>query len=210
MRQDHILDRRASDGQAIEQKQWRSKKCPIKAIIKKAPTDKERDQLEISLTQQASSERANMSLDEKNLAKLEAIATMTGASNIGLAAFLLDSTFGTLAKTGDQTHTHNVMMQGLYEMNPADATEGMLCSQAISLYAQGMDYLKRARNASTHEITNVYTNLATKLLRLQQETIEQLERYRRRGRQSIHVEHVHVHEGAQAIIGNVTAKGEGV
>jgi hypothetical protein len=46
-------------------------------------------------------------------------------------------------------------------------------------------------------------NLAIKLLRTYATLMETLQRYRGKGEQKVVVEHVHVHEGGQAIVGNV-------
>jgi len=50
---------------------------------------------------------------------------------------------------------------------------------------------------------------AIKLLRLHNETIEALSRYRRGGEQKVVVQHVNVNNGGQAIVGNVEARGGG-
>src|SRR4051812_855420 len=48
-------------------------------------------------------------------------------------------------------------------------------------------------------------NLAVKLLRTYTTQIEALAKLRRGGEQRVRIEHVHVHEGAQAIVGNVVS-----
>jgi hypothetical protein len=48
-------------------------------------------------------------------------------------------------------------------------------------------------------------NLAVKLLRTYTAQLEALQRYRGKGQQKVMVEHVHVHQGGQAIVGNVEA-----
>ena len=53
-------------------------------------------------------------------------------------------------------------------------------------------------------------NLATKLQRTFVAQIEALQKLRGKGGQKVTVEHVHVHEGGQAIVGNVShAQGGG-
>ena len=54
-------------------------------------------------------------------------------------------------------------------------------------------------------------NLAVKLLRTYTMQIEALQRHRGKGEQKMTVEHVHVHAGGQAIVGEVNAatRGEG-
>lgn len=47
-------------------------------------------------------------------------------------------------------------------------------------------------------------NLATKLERIFIALMEALDRHRGKGQQNMNVEHVHVHDGAQAIVGPVS------
>jgi hypothetical protein len=49
----------------------------------------------------------------------------------------------------------------------------------------------------------MYLNGASKLLTRHHETLEALLTYRRKEEQRVHVEHVHLHDGGQAIVGNV-------
>jgi hypothetical protein len=53
-------------------------------------------------------------------------------------------------------------------------------------------------------------NQANKLSRTYATLLEALNRHRGKGQQQVRVEHVHVHEGGQAIVGNVETKGGGV
>jgi hypothetical protein len=53
------------------------------------------------------------------------------------------------------------------------------------------------------------SNALNKLLRTFSTLVETLKKYRSGGEQKVTVEHVHVHAGAQAVVGNVQAGGEG-
>ena len=50
---------------------------------------------------------------------------------------------------------------------------------------------------------------ALKLIRLHTETVEAINRYKRKGEQKVIVQHVHVEPGGQAIVGAIEARGEG-
>jgi hypothetical protein len=52
-------------------------------------------------------------------------------------------------------------------------------------------------------------NQANKLSRTYSTLLEALNKHRGKGAQKVTVEHVHVHEGGQAIVGNVTPGGGG-
>ncbi len=71
---------------------------------------------------------------------------------------------------------------------------------------------RRPEPDQTFEGRNTAVNQATKLLRTFTAQIEALNRHRGKGQQKMMVEHVHVHRGGQAIVGQVNrdkAKGEG-
>ena len=48
---------------------------------------------------------------------------------------------------------------------------------------------------------NVYGGYAVKLLRLQNEMIQTFDRYQRGNKQTVEVRHVHIHSGAQGVVG---------
>jgi hypothetical protein len=52
-------------------------------------------------------------------------------------------------------------------------------------------------------------NQANKLSRTYATLLDTLNRHRGKGQQKVTVEHVHVHEGGQAIVGNVESRGGG-
>ena len=56
-----------------------------------------------------------------------------------------------------------------------------------------------------HACIDIYGNYAIKLLRLQGEMIQTFDRYRRGNKQTVEVRHMHIHSGAQGMIGIVNA-----
>ena len=52
----------------------------------------------------------------------------------------------------------------------------------------------------------VYGGYATKLFRLQLDMIQSLDRHRRGNSQTVEVRHVHIHSGAQGVVGIVNAQ----
>lgn len=119
---------------------------------------------------------------------------------------MIQSTFEAFPKNVSVDMALSVTGQMLQDMAPADPIEGMLCSQIIGLNAQGMRYLARAEsdeNWICH--TEAAVNMAVKLLRLKNETIEALTRYRRKGEQKVVVQHINVNDDAKAIIGDISS-----
>jgi len=97
------------------------------------------------------------------------------------------------------------------EMKPRDAFEGLLISQMLMVNKQAMHFLKLSNGTAetTVEIRTAWINRYTKLMKLYAQQLEALDKHRRGGNQKMTVEHVHVHEGGQAIVGSVTQGGGG-
>lgn len=104
---------------------------------------------------------------------------------------------------------YNEHLAMMAELKPQDAFEGMLVSQMSVTYIQALDCMRMA--ADKKEYSKIYERLQNqgiKLMRLYNYQLETLDKHRNKGRQKMTVEHVHVHPGGQAIVGNVT-QGEG-
>lgn len=93
-------------------------------------------------------------------------------------------------------------------IQPQDELESMLAVQMIGVHNMAMETLKRAMLAGqSFEGKQVNINQATKMLRTFMAQMEALKKYRTGGQQKMIVEHVHVGEGGQAIVGTVTQGG---
>jgi hypothetical protein len=98
------------------------------------------------------------------------------------------------------------------EMAPKNATESMLAVQMIAVHDAALLFLNRAAlNDQTFEGTDANVLRATKLMRVFNEQLEMMRRLKgTTSQQKVTVEHVHVYEGGQAIVGAVNAaRGEG-
>lgn len=97
---------------------------------------------------------------------------------------------GSIAPLADCHEFLKLGLASLAEQKPKDATEARLCAQAATLFSLGISNLERAEKAGSTSHTDHYSNIAVKLLRLHNETIEALSRYRRGGEQKVTVVHV--------------------
>lgn len=87
---------------------------------------------------------------------------------------------------------------------PTDNIEGMLASQMVAVHAMSMDCARRSMFVNqTFEGKQLYLNSSIKLMRTYAAQMDALNKHRGKGQQKMTVEHVHVNEGGQAIIGNV-------
>jgi hypothetical protein len=108
-----------------------------------------------------------------------------------------------------------MLLESIQEMNPTDALEAKLYAKEASLYSLAMQYVRRAEAGMFNEDSDLASrmwyetnmNYAIKLLRLHNETIETLNRYRRKGEQKVAVQHAQINDGGKAIVGNNLAMG---
>ena len=101
-------------------------------------------------------------------------------------------------------------IDALIGISPRDELEGMLAAQMIALHNAAMECLRRAMiSEQSLEGRRENLNQANKLSRTYATLLEALNRHRGKGQQKVTVEHVHVHEGGQAIVGNVEHPGGG-
>ncbi len=92
-------------------------------------------------------------------------------------------------------------------VEPANEIEALLASQMAATHSLAMMLIGRTRRNDDVRAMEANGGLGVKLLRtftLQAETLAKL---RRGGGQTVRVEHVHVHPGGQAIVGNVATGG---
>jgi hypothetical protein len=88
-----------------------------------------------------------------------------------------------------------------------DEIEGMLATQMVATHFAAITLLRRLKGAENIPQQSSAGSLAVKLLRTYTIQVEALQRYRGKGQQRVIVEHVHIHSGAQAIVGAVTQGG---
>lgn len=93
-------------------------------------------------------------------------------------------------------------------IGPNDEIEGMLGAQLIACHNASLECYRRAMiPEQTFEGRRENLNQANKLSRTYAALVEALNRHRGKGQQKVTVEHVHVHQGGQAIVGHVATGG---
>jgi hypothetical protein len=97
-------------------------------------------------------------------------------------------------------------VSALVGIGPRDELEGMMAAQLIAAHNAAMECYRRAMiGEQTFEGRRENLNQANKLSRTWATLLEALNKHRGKGQQKVTVEHVHVHQGGQAIVGNVEA-----
>jgi hypothetical protein len=101
-------------------------------------------------------------------------------------------------------------VDALMGIKPGDELEGMIAAQLIACHNASMECYRRAMiGEQTFEGRRENLSQANKLSRTYAALLDALNRHRGKGQQKVTVEHVHVHEGGQAIVGNVESRGGG-
>ncbi len=136
----------------------------------------------------------------------------TGCSTVDGAAALLEITVRAAAEgtpaEGAKAVDQLLAMMG--ELKPHDGFEGILITQMVLVHKQAINQLSLANldgNRGRTDLQESLLNRYTKLMRLYTQQMEALDKHRRGGKQTVSVEHVHVHQGGQAIVGNVIQGG---
>lgn len=163
------------------------------------------------------SNTGNGDLKEKADLMIASLIASTGAKDTAFAVRLLSDCINAAGlcsknspnKDDEWVTFSNAVMNTLNDLSPQDAVEGMLLSKIISLHFQGMGYLQRAYNAEMKDEIELYMNCAAKTMRLHNETLDTLMRYRRKGEQKVTVQHVNVSSGGQAIVADTMIAGRG-
>jgi hypothetical protein len=203
----------AEDIEAERINEWveRQKKITPSFYLKKTTTEDETGKKELSIAW----ERA-----EKNPLTSERFASSvyaaTGSANEQYALKLITQiAMGCFNFSGKEIKVHaadtiNESTGVLLSLAPKDEIEGMLCSRLLVLHDQAMQFMSRVSlKDQTCPGIDLNVNRSTKLMRLYNETLETLMRYRRKGEQKVTVQHVNVNNGGQAIVNGQLNQGEG-
>src|SRR5437764_15393121 len=86
---------------------------------------------------------------------------------------------------------------------PRDQLEAMLPSEMAAVHNATMTFARRLNHVDNIPQQDSAERAFNKLARTFASQLEALKRYRSAGNQTVRVEHVTVHEGGQAIVGNV-------
>jgi len=132
-----------------------------------------------------------------------------GTTSQDFAQLTLTQTMKALATSEGSLSGTNAVLATLDGVGPNNEIEAMLVSQMTVTHALAMDFLGRARRAEYVKQLDSCGALAVKLLRTYAAQVEALAKLRRGGEQTVRVEHVHVHAGGQAVVGNVSHRGGG-
>jgi hypothetical protein len=160
------------------------------------------------------SKRVEIDSDHSDhLIYLAALLSTFGTTEFAFADQLLNQVLNaTKLRTGDPISTSavNAALAAVAGIGPRDETEAMLAVQMVATHTAAMEFLRQSLQTEYRHHLQDAGNLAVKLLRTYSSQLEALQRYRGKGQQKVTVEHVHVNQGGQAIVGNVATTTRGV
>ena len=99
--------------------------------------------------------------------------------------------------------TLNAALATVASLRPESEIEALMCVQTVIAGFSALRMLELSQRHLGEENIAVYGGYANKLIKLQNDLLQTLDRRRRGNSQSIVVKHVHIHPGAQGVIGIV-------
>ncbi len=102
----------------------------------------------------------------------------------------------------------NFMLSVIKDIEPRDQVETLLGAQMAATHMAAMTFARRLNHVDTIPQQDSAEKALNKLLRTFSGQMEALRKYRTGGEQRVIVQHVHVNEGGQAVVGNVTHGGD--
>jgi hypothetical protein len=99
--------------------------------------------------------------------------------------------------------TFNAALAIIHSAQCRSELEAFIAVQIVATGFSGLRFLRQSHTHMTEEFISVYGNYANKLLRLELDLMQALDRHRRGHKQTVEVRHVHMHAGAQGIVGIV-------
>ena len=90
-------------------------------------------------------------------------------------------------------------------LRPRNEAEALLAVEIVGTGFAGQKFLRQSQQHLDENYIDVYGNYGIKLLRLQLDQIKTYERLQRGSKQTVEVRHVHIHAGAQGVVGIVNA-----
>jgi len=134
--------------------------------------------------------------------------SVTGLANVEAVNMLIDQLACLSASDFNNHKTSNVnsAIAMMDELKPTDGQEAMLAAQMVAVHVASMQCFSRALlEGQTFAGRELNLKHGAKLSRIYAQQVEALDKHRRKGQQTVVVEHVHVNDGGQAIVGSVSA-----
>src|SRR5215472_442855 len=189
---------------------------PIVKLTKTKPKPQSKKQALAVVTPRPQANGLQLAIEEAKSQKridglLKHACKVTGARTGEFAHRIIIQAAGSLVSPRPKDGPDGQLVAGfaaISELAPQNALEAMLATQMIAAPEAALMFLNRATTEGQYP-ANIDANVlrAIRLTRIFGEQLEGMQKLRgKTGHQRVTVEHVHVHDGGQAIVGAVTAK----
>jgi hypothetical protein len=101
--------------------------------------------------------------------------------------------------------TLNAAIAVIASVKPQSELEALIAVQIVATGFAGLKFLKLGQRHLEEAYISVYGGYGTRLLRLQLELIQALDKHRRGHKQTVEVRHVHIHPGGQGVVGIINS-----
>src|SRR6516162_4083702 len=120
----------------------------------------------------------------------------------------LVSVLGPRPLEGLDEATLNAAIALITSVQPRSELEALIAVQIAAIAFAGLEFLQLGQLNLDEGHIGVWGGYGTRLLRLKLELLETLDKHRRDNKQTVRVEHVHIHAGAHAVLGIVNSSKE--
>jgi hypothetical protein len=103
----------------------------------------------------------------------------------------------------------NAAVALIASVRPQTELEALIAVQIVATGFAGLKFLQRSQMVLEEPYIQVYGGYANRLLRLQLDLIQALDKHRRGHKQSVQARDVHIHSGAQGVVGIINSGNDG-
>jgi hypothetical protein len=105
--------------------------------------------------------------------------------------------------------TLNSALAIIHSVQCRSELEAFIVVQIVATGFAGLRFLRQSQHSMTEEYIGTYGPYANKLLRLELDLIQALDRHRRGHKQTVEVRHLHIYPGAQGMVGIINKDSTG-
>ncbi len=189
---------------------WKEKKVNEETGVTLKPSPDEKDEKKLLVKAKVKNSE-NLSFSEQSEVLASLYSAISGSGTEEYSRLFLSETLEVLLSGSSHDHEQiaNAFHGAMLGMDPKDIIESQLCSRLLVLHSKAMYFIKEAACAEYEKVIDSNINRFTKLMRLYNETLEALNRHRRKGEQRVTVQHVYINKGGQAVVAGEFTPGGG-
>jgi hypothetical protein len=101
----------------------------------------------------------------------------------------------------------NAALALIDSLQPRSEMEALMALQIVATGLSGLRFLRQSQHHMDESFIEIYGGYAMKLLKMQNELLQTLDRHRRGHKQSVQARDVHIHSGAQGVVGIINSGG---